>query len=307
MKSRFDARIKGAFRVTRRRQVPGGKALQRLFAYLGRRDPQINDEVVASMPVQRSALPAFGLTARARGAAVAAAPRRPRGAGASRAFAAAIVKAAAQLSRGRRRAPTRRGARAPGRRAAVARTVLPAPGAPAVWKSIGPSLIPNGQTYGSNRVDVIGRVACVAVDPKNPKHVLCGAAGGGIWESFEAGANWMPRTDNMPSLATGAIAFDPSNPRVVYAGSGEGNFYFNLGAGVYRSIDGGTTWKVLASAPFVGVGFYDLVVDPANSKVLYAATTAGFFASTNGGATWSVKRAVNCWDISLHPANSPRA
>src|SRR5262245_36741952 len=105
----------------------------------------------------------------------------------------------------------------------------------------------------------------------------------------------------MPSLAIGAITFDPSNAKRVYAGSGEGNFYANLGAGVYRSTDGGTTWTVLASSPFIGVGFYDLVVDPQTPSTLYAATTAGFYKSTNSGSTWSQKRAGKCWDISLHP------
>ena len=109
---------------------------------------------------------------------------------------------------------------------------------------------------------MIGRVSSIAVDPSDPKHLLLGAAGGGIWESNDTGATWTPRTDQMPSLAIGAIAFDPTNPKKVYAGSGEGNFYSNLGAGVYKSTDGGTTWTVSASAPFVGVGFYDLVVDP---------------------------------------------
>jgi hypothetical protein len=49
------------------------------------------------------------------------------------------------------------------------------------WRLIGPLRIPNGQTYGANRVDVAGRVSAVAVDPMNGNHILCGAAGGGIW------------------------------------------------------------------------------------------------------------------------------
>jgi len=105
----------------------------------------------------------------------------------------------------------------------------------------------------------------------------------------------------MPSLAIGAIAFDPDAATRVYAGSGEGNFYANLGAGVYRSTDGGTTWAVLASAPFLGVGFYDLVVDPDDHKILYAATTNGLYRSTNSGVAWSLKRPGKCWDISVHP------
>jgi photosystem II stability/assembly factor-like uncharacterized protein len=105
----------------------------------------------------------------------------------------------------------------------------------------------------------------------------------------------------MPSLAIGAVTFDPTNSKRVYAGSGEGNFYANLGAGVYKSTDGGTTWAVLASSPFVGVGFFDLVVDPKDPKTLYAATTGGFFKSVNGGASWSLKRPARCWDVSVHP------
>jgi hypothetical protein len=169
------------------------------------------------------------------------------------------------------------------------------------WIDIGPSLVPDGQTYGTNRVDVIGRVSSIAVDPGNVKHLLCGSANGGIWETKDAGATWVARTDQMPTLAIGAVTFDPGDRKRVYAGSGEGNFYANLGAGVYRSVDGGTTWKVIATAPFVGVGFYDLVVDPVNTKVLYAATTVGFYVSTNSGVNWSLKRAGRCWDITVHP------
>ena len=213
-----------------------------------------------------------------------------RPAPAAKTLAAAIAKAATALAApGRRRRATGSRARANALRAAPA------------WQAIGPSLIPNGQTYGSNRVDVIGRVSAIAVDPSEPKHLLLGAAGGGIWESTDTGATWQPRGDQMPSLAIGAIAFDPTAPKKVYAASGEGNFYFNLGAGVYKSTDGGTTWAVSASAPFVGVGFYDLVVDPQNPTVLYAATTGGFYKSTNSGASWSLKRAAQCWDMSVHP------
>ena len=292
MRSRIDVKPRAGGPRARPASRPGGKALQRLFHYLGTRNPAINDDVVAAVPVGRAVRPQFGLTARARGAPVPelARARRARRAPSSRPFAAALAKAAIALSKLRR--PTTRGA---------------APGAPLLWKPLGPSNIPNGQTYGSNRVDVIGRVASIAIDPTKPTHVLCGAGGGGIWETADGGATWAPRTEKMPSLAIGAIAFDPSNPKTVYAGSGEGNFYFNLGAGAYKSTDGGKTWKVLASAPFVGAGFFDLVVDSKNSKVLYAATTIGFCVSTNGGSTWRVKRSVRCWDISLHPGGGPTA
>src|SRR5262249_25069771 len=170
----------------------------------------------------------------------------------------------------------------------------------AQWQSLGPSRIPNGQTYGTNRIDVSGRVAVIAVDPAAPAHLLVGAAGGGIWESRDTGATWSPRTDRMPSLAIGALAFDASDPTRVYAGSGEGNFYASLGAGVYKSADGGSTWSVAASDPFTGVGFFQIAVDPIASATLYGATTIGFFKSTDGGTTWTAMRTVRCWSFSVH-------
>jgi len=294
MRSKRDTRIDR--QVRQKPPSPaGGKALRRLFTYLGERDPSLNNEVVAAFVIPKATVPQFGFpkgTSIAKAArTLAAAPRRRRRVPAAKSFARAISKAAATLARAPARRPR---AMAPARRARAA-----AP--PAVWQSIGPNHIPHGQTYGTNRVDVIGRVSSIAIDPTNPKHVLLGAAGGGIWESKNAGASWAPCTDQMPSLAIGAVVFDPSKPKRVYAGSGEGNFYANLGAGVYLSTNGGTTWTVLASAPFVGVGFYGLVVDPKTPSIIYAATTNGFYKSTNGGSSWSLKRPGRCWGISVHP------
>ena len=260
-----------------------------MFTFLGQRDPALNDEVVATVPVPKSVRPNYALTARAlRAKPVTAQSVGRRRSPAASSFAQAIVKAAARLPR-------------PKKTAARSRKTAPPTGTPGVWQEIGPRRIPDGQTYGTNRIDVAGRVAAIAVDPNDPAHILVGAAGGGIWETHDTGATWEPRTDHMPSLAIGAIAFDPKTPSRVFAGSGEGNFYFNLGAGVYKSTDGGTTWNVLASSPFIGVGFFDLVVDPKTPSTLYAGTTSGLFKSTNSGASWSLKKSGKCWDISVHP------
>ena len=88
--------------------------------------------------------------------------------------------------------------------------------------NIGPAPILNGQTNPQSPVS--GRVADVAVDPGNPNHWLIGAAQGGIWETFNGGTTWAPRTDDPPTLALGAIAFAPSNPNIVYASTGEAVF-----------------------------------------------------------------------------------
>ncbi|MFN7948263.1 MAG: hypothetical protein U0Z53_23130 [Blastocatellia bacterium] len=175
------------------------------------------------------------------------------------------------------------------------------------WRFLGPTMILNGQTYGDSRVTVSGRVAAIAIDPSNSSHLLCGSAGGGVWESRDRGATWTPRTDYMPTLTVGALAFNPASPGIVYCGTGEGNFYSHLGAGVLRSNDGGTTWAVLASSPFVGQGFFDLLVDRANSNHLLAATTGGIYVSNDGGASWIQSRTSRCWDLSMHSAGGANA
>ncbi|HEY6892140.1 MAG TPA: hypothetical protein VI300_30330, partial [Solirubrobacter sp.] len=167
------------------------------------------------------------------------------------------------------------------------------------WRSLGPWTIPNGQTYGASRVNVSGRVAAIAIDPSNPAHVLVGAAGGGVWESLDRGASWAPRTDFAPTLAVGAVVFDRTNPRIAYCGLGEGNWWWWLGAGILRSSDGGASWSQLCTAPFVGQGFFDLAVDPANGQHLLAATTGGLYVSTNGGTGWTQRRAARTWSIAF--------
>ncbi|HEU0131194.1 MAG TPA: hypothetical protein VFQ85_09420 [Mycobacteriales bacterium] len=184
--------------------------------------------------------------------------------------------------------------------AAVEQMSPPDPSRP-MWRSIGPWTIPNGQTYGASRVNVSGRIATIAVDPSSPAHVLVGAANGGVWESRDRGASWTPRSDYAATLAIGAIAFDPTNPAVVYCGTGEGNWWSFLGQGVLRSADGGASWTTRCTAPFVGQGFYDLVVDHANANHLLAATTAGLYVSNDAGVTWTRTRAARTWSVSISP------
>lgn len=169
------------------------------------------------------------------------------------------------------------------------------------WRSLGPWTVPNGQTYGSSRVNVSGRVSTIAIHPTNPARVLCGAANGGVWESFDRGASWAPRTDYASTLTVGAIAYNRSNPNLVYCGLGEGNWWSWLGNGILRSTDGGTSWAPLCTAPFVGQGFYDLEVSPSDGQRLVAATTGGLYVSTDGGVTWVQRRNRMTWSIAIAP------
>src|SRR4249920_341733 len=148
MRSKIDTKLQR--RAKKPKSPVGGKALQRLFFYLSERDPALNNDVLATIEVPKVARPRFGLTKsapRARRGRAAASARAGRAAPAAKSFASAIIDAATALRprRCRVRAPAARG-----------------PGAVPVWQAIGPSVIPNGQTYGTNRVDVIGRVSSIA-------------------------------------------------------------------------------------------------------------------------------------------------
>ena len=173
------------------------------------------------------------------------------------------------------------------------------------WRSLGPTVIRDSQPRDGYRVS--GRIAAVAIDPFDRNHILVGSAGGGVWESRNRGRTWSPRTDFAATLTVGALAFDPTDPTRVYCGTGEGNFYDHLGAGVLTSADGGTTWTQLTSDPFTGLGFFDLIVDPANGRRLLAATTGGVYTSANGGKRWLQHRSARTWDLSIAPAGGPRA
>lgn len=152
-----------------------------------------------------------------------------------------------------------------------------------------------------------GRIAAIAIDPSNRNHILVGSAGGGVWESRDGGGTWSPRTDRASTLTIGALAFDPSHHARAYCGTGEGNFYASLGVGVLTSADGGTTWTQLARDPFVGLGFFDLIVDPKNGCRLLAATTGGLYTSIDGGTTWTQHRQACTWDLSVAPDGGPSA
>jgi photosystem II stability/assembly factor-like uncharacterized protein len=171
-----------------------------------------------------------------------------------------------------------------------------------VWRPVGPSFIPNGQTYGSARPPVSGRCGGIVISPTNPRHLILCSGGGGLWSSPDQGATWQPLTDHIPT-SMGAIAAAPGSPNIVYAGTGEGDNQSQLGVGLVRSSDGGQTWELMASNELSGIGVYDIAVDPANPLHVWVGTTEKLLESTNGGATWRVVQPVPTWDVSMNPGN----
>jgi photosystem II stability/assembly factor-like uncharacterized protein len=150
------------------------------------------------------------------------------------------------------------------------------------WRNIGP-----------NRG---GRSIAVAGSSARPLEYYFGATGGGLWKTTDGGTTWRPAADDfLKTSSVGAVAVSDSNPDIVFAGMGESELRGNViqGDGVYRSADGGKTWK--------GVGLADtqnvarIRVHPTNPEIVYVAALGhtygpnddrGVFRSTDGGATW---------------------
>ena len=182
--------------------------------------------------------------------------------------------------------------------AAAAKAALP------VWRDLGPTLIPHGQTYGEGNgasPSVSGRCCGIVVDRANPQHLVLASAGGGLWGSLDRGATWSPLTDHQPTLIMGAIAQAPSASAIVYAATGDGNGQIPYGVGLLRSSDAGQSWALVPNAGLTGLGCYDLAVHPSTPLVVWIATDNGLFVTTNGGV--SAQRAFEgiCWSVSIHP------
>lgn len=167
-----------------------------------------------------------------------------------------------------------------------------APSSLQAWTPLGPG-------------NVGGRTRALLIHPKNPDTMFAGAASGGVWRTTDGGKSWVPLTDLLLNLAVNALAFDPGNPDIIYAGTGEGFFNADAtrGAGIFRSIDGGNTWRRLDGTS--GPDFYfvnDIVVSKNGSKGIYVATRSGVMRSLDGGSVWTrvlVEPSNGCSDLAM--------
>src|SRR5262249_21766222 len=114
-----------------------------------------------------------------------------------------------------------------------------------------------------------GRVIGIAVDPNNPSHYFVAAASGGVWKTLNAGTTWTPVFDREGSYSIGCIVLDPKNPLTVWVGTGENNSQRSVsyGDGVYRSDDGGKTWRNVGLKTSEHIG--RIAIDPKDSGIVY--------------------------------------
>lgn len=171
------------------------------------------------------------------------------------------------------------------------------------WRNIGPNR--GGRSLGCSG------------SPGRTNEYYFGATGGGLWKTTDGGQEWFPVTDGqVTSSSVGAVAVAATNPDVVYIGMGETQLRGSItqGDGVYKTKDGGKTWRHLGLEETQAIS--RIRVHPTNPDVVYVAalghpygdnTERGVFRSTDGGNSWKkvlyVSDKAGSADLIIDPNN----
>jgi hypothetical protein len=178
------------------------------------------------------------------------------------------------------------------------------------WMAYGPDQI-DVTNQGVDYSTVSGRVTSVVADPTDPNGntYFVGSANGGVWRTTDGGSSWLPLMDYMTdgsgnpvpapigAIATGLDNSVPTSPKLVmYAGTGVADIAFDSrpGVGVFKSIDGGTSWTLVGNSGTVlaGARISAMAVSNNDPNIVYAAVASGgnagpgVYKSTDGGTTW---------------------
>lgn len=161
-----------------------------------------------------------------------------------------------------------------------------------------------------------GRIADIAVNPKDPSTWYVAAGSGGVWKTTNRGTTWDPVFEDQPSYSIGAVAVDPNNPNVVWVGTGENvsGRHVGWGDGVYRSADGGGSWQAMGLSASEHIG--KILVDPRDSDLVFVAAEGplwasggerGLYRTTDGGITWGLVLQIDentgVTDVEFDPSN----
>ncbi len=170
-------------------------------------------------------------------------------------------------------------------------------------RSIGPALMS-------------GRIADIAVNPKKTSEYYVAVASGGVWKTSNSGNTYTPIFDEQGSYSIGCVTIDPNNPHIIWVGTGENNNQRSVayGDGVYKSEDGGKSWKNMGLKTSEHIG--KIIVKPGNSNVIYVAAMGplwnaggerGVYKSNNGGETWKrileIDEHTGATDLVMDPRN----
>jgi len=140
-----------------------------------------------------------------------------------------------------------------------------------------------------------GRIADVAIDSTQANTWYVAVGSGNIWKTVNAGTTWTPIFDKYGSYSIGCVTIDPSNNQVIWVGTGEnvGGRHVGYGDGVYKSLDGGKSFKNMGLKDSEHIA--KILVNPRNSSTVYVASQGplwssggerGLYKTTDGGKTW---------------------
>jgi len=161
-----------------------------------------------------------------------------------------------------------------------------------------------------------GRISDLAIDPNNPSVWYIAVGSGGVWKTTNAATTVTPIFDGQASYSIGCLTIDPNDSLVIWVGTGENvsGRHVGYGDGVYKSLDGGETWKNMGLKETEHIS--KILVDPRDSNVVWLASEGplwssggerGLYKSTDGGETWEISLAISentgVVDVAFDPRN----
>lgn len=171
------------------------------------------------------------------------------------------------------------------------------------FRSIGPALMS-------------GRVSDIVIHPDNENVWYVAVGSGGVWKTENAGTTWNSLFDGQVSYSIGCITLDPQNPAIVWVGTGEnvGGRHVGYGDGIYKSEDGGKSWKNMGLKKSEHLS--KIIIHPTNSNIIWVASQGplwseggerGVYKSIDGGKTWKRTLGDDAWvgatDLLIDPRN----
>ncbi len=161
-----------------------------------------------------------------------------------------------------------------------------------------------------------GRISDFAMHPDRPYEYFVATASGGVWKTTNAGTTYQPIFDGQGSYSIGCVTLDNKNPNIVWVGTGENNNQRSVayGDGIYKSTDGGASWKHKGLKMSEHIG--KIIVHPDNSDVVWVAAIGplwneggdrGVYKTTDGGDTWEavleIDEHTGVSDLVIDPTN----
>ncbi len=161
-----------------------------------------------------------------------------------------------------------------------------------------------------------GRIADVAIHPKNENVWYVAIGSGGVWKTVNSGTTWKPIFDKETTYSIGCVTIDQSTPSTIWVGSGEnvGGRHVGFGDGIYVSHDDGKTWKNMGLQKSEHIS--KILIHPEDSNIIWVAAQGplwskggerGVYKSTDGGSTWNKTLGNEEWtgatDLLIDPTN----